>query len=518
MRKTQVAVINEVLYMDYKGESQRAIEKSLGISRNSIRKYLKIARKHGYGDKVNANDLIDIATKVSETIYKDKGRTSEIEGELKPVHKLIEELLQEKYMTHKQIHRKLDKEHNIQVNIRALNRYINKHFQVPIKSTVHLETVVGEEAQVDYGYAGLMHGLDGNLHKTYLFVMTLSHSRHRYVEFVQSQNEESWCQSHINAFEHFGAVPKRIILDNLKAGVIKAHIYDPVLNIAYQELSRFYNFIVDPAKARKPEHKGKVERSVLIAKQQLLAGCDYSDINHSNECAKEWSIHQVGQEICLSTGKKPYEAFIQEDKPSMICLPEKSFDIPQFRTAKVHKNHHVSVLGNYYSVPTDYIGQDVSIRLGLRNVEIYHDFKLIKTHIKLKGKGEWSTDQEDYHVQAKKYLDNTPEVCLKKAKDLNDGIYDYLNELLRVRSNTNLRKAQMVLRLVDIYGEERVGNACIRAFAYDNYEANCIKNILEKDLDSKGTQSCANKVVDINVSAYIRSPNEYSSSMEVNYG
>jgi hypothetical protein len=76
----------------------------------------------------------------------------------------------------------------------------------------------------------------------------------------------------------------------------------------------------------------------------------------------------------------------------------------------------------------------------------------------------------------------------------------------------------MVLRLVDIYGEERVGNACIRGFAYDNYEANCIKNILEKNLDSKGTQSCANKVVDINVSAYIRSPNEYSSSMEVNYG
>lgn len=92
-----MAAINEVLYLDYKGESQRAIEKSLGISRNSIRKYLKVARKHGYGDKVNANDLIDIAAKVSEIIYKDKGRASEIDSELKPVHKLIEELLQEIY-------------------------------------------------------------------------------------------------------------------------------------------------------------------------------------------------------------------------------------------------------------------------------------------------------------------------------------------------------------------------------------------------------------------------------------
>ena len=69
--------------------------------------------------------------------------------------------------------------------------------------------------------------------------MTLSHSRYRYVEFVTSQDQISWCQSHINAFNFFGAVPKIILLDNLKAGVIKPDIYDPIINKAIKNYHIF---------------------------------------------------------------------------------------------------------------------------------------------------------------------------------------------------------------------------------------------------------------------------------------
>jgi transposase len=60
-------------------------------------------------------------------------------------------------------------------------------------------------------------------------------------------------------------------LDNLKARVIKPDIYDPTLNETYSELSRFYSFTIDPTRVFKPEHKGKVERSIRIVKEQLMA-------------------------------------------------------------------------------------------------------------------------------------------------------------------------------------------------------------------------------------------------------
>ena len=65
----------------------------------------------------------------------------------------------------------------------------------------------------------------------------------------------TWVQCHINAFNFFGGVPKAVVLDNLKAGVVDADIYDPTINKNYAELERFYNFIADPAKVRTSEHK-----------------------------------------------------------------------------------------------------------------------------------------------------------------------------------------------------------------------------------------------------------------------
>ena len=130
---------------------------------------------------------------------------------------------------------------------KSLSRYLEYHFPKPLEYTVHIEAEPGIEAQVDYADVGIMFGK-----KTYVFIMTLSYSRYRYVEFVHSQNVKSWIKSHINAFEFFGAVPHTIVIDNLKSAVIKPNIYDPILNRSYAELSRHYNFVIDTAKVRKP--------------------------------------------------------------------------------------------------------------------------------------------------------------------------------------------------------------------------------------------------------------------------
>jgi transposase len=77
--------------------------------------------------------------------------------------------------------------------------------------------------------------------------MSLSYSRHRFVRFVFRQDIPRWIDCHIRAFEFFGAVPGSVVLDNIKAGVVKPDIYDPTLNRAYAELERHYGFVADPA-------------------------------------------------------------------------------------------------------------------------------------------------------------------------------------------------------------------------------------------------------------------------------
>ena len=210
MRTITVSIVKEILYQDFKGISQRKIAASLGISRTTVQKYCQLAASEGYNALLSNEKLEEIALKVHQIVYQPaSNREKKALNKISQHHDRIAELLTEKYITHKQIYRILSEE-GVKLSQRSLNRYISYHFPKQVKSTIHLKTKAGEEAQVDYAYVGILFN-----RKVYAFIMTLSHSRYRYVEFVTSQNTKSWIQSHINAFNFFGAVPKSVILDNL---------------------------------------------------------------------------------------------------------------------------------------------------------------------------------------------------------------------------------------------------------------------------------------------------------------
>jgi len=506
-----VPTVKEILYQDIKGKSHRQISKSLGVSRNTIKGYHDLAVSFGYNKLCSDTQLEAISLKVHETVYvKARNRHKPSIEAIQPYHQHIEQYLKEPWITHSQIYRLLN-EKGLISSSRSLTRYITQYFPKAATSTVHLETVAGDEGQVDYGYVGML-----NNRKIYAFVMTLAHSRYRYVEFVYSQNALSWAQSHINAFKFFGAVPKSVLLDNLKSGVIQADIYDPVINQTYAELERHYGFVADPAKARTPEHKGKVERSVRIVKEQVIAGRKFNSLDDLNAFAFNWCKNTISNEVCSSMGRTPLDVFTKEDFPAMLKLPSEEFDMPAWTTAKVHQDHHITVRGNFYSLPTEYIGQDVQVRIGLKTVRAYKEYKLVTTHIKAEGKGKWTTDKGHYPEHVAHYLAQGAEDCLESAKEIGEACFEFMQKITQNKSKTAVRKAQAVLRLKEQYTPERLENACFRSVSYDNYEFKSLSNILKNGLDDKTTQSFSVKKVAAN--SYLRAPEEYSSSMEVNHG
>lgn len=427
--------VKEILYQDIKGKSHRDISKSLGVSRNTIKGYHDLAVGFGYNKLCSNSEVERISVEVHEAIYvKARNRHKPSIDAIKPYHHNIEQYLNEAWITHTQIHRLL-KEKGLITSPRSLTRYISQHFPKAVKSTVHLETVAGEEGQVDYGFVGML-----NNRKIYAFVMTLAHSRYRYVEFVYSQSAVSWAQSHINAFKFFGAVPKAVLLDNLKSGVITADIYDPIINQTYAELERHYGFVADPAKARTPEHKGKVERSVRIVKEQIIAGRKFNTLDELNAFASNWCENIISHEVCSSMGRTPTDVFNKEDFPAMLNLPSEEFDMPTWTTAKVHQDHHITVRGNFYSLPTEYIGQDVQVRVGLKTVRAYQEHKLITTHIKAEGKGKWTTDKGHYPEHVAHYLAQGSDDCLESAKGIGDACFEFMQEIIKNKHKTAIRQ------------------------------------------------------------------------------
>ena len=92
-----------------------------------------------------------------------------------------------------------------------------------------------------------------------------------HAEALPSQGLPHWLGAHVRAFEFWGGAPAILVPDNLRAGVTKAHRYEPVLNASYAEMAAHYGTAVIPARPRKPRDKAKVEAGVLVVERWVLA-------------------------------------------------------------------------------------------------------------------------------------------------------------------------------------------------------------------------------------------------------
>ena len=118
-----MAEIREVIYQHSQGMSQRRISESLGMSRLTIRKYIKIAQECGYKEGVAPTNLDQLALKVHTKVYKEGQNPPKKSIEIiLPFHDHIKELRGEPWITHKQIHRLLSAE-GLLTSERSLGRY-----------------------------------------------------------------------------------------------------------------------------------------------------------------------------------------------------------------------------------------------------------------------------------------------------------------------------------------------------------------------------------------------------------
>lgn len=483
--------IIEVLYQYHQGISPRKISLSLHISRNTIRKYLQEAKNQCIDLRaIERDELPSVALKLSKKTHKTPsgGSIPISQLQLAPLHIEISNYLKERYMTIRQLWRLLKDEHQITACEATVGRYVNKYiFKHVIQPVMVLPTVSGFQAQVDFASVGLMYcPIEKRRRKAYAFIMTLSHSRMRFVYFVFRQDTQTWIDCHHRAFMFFGGVPKVIVLDNLKAGVLKPDLYDPTLNRAYAECARYYGFIADPAKVRTPEHKGKVERSVTIVKQQVIAGRHYKDIQVANQFSEIWCRETIAHVVCRTIGETPWSCFERDERAVLQTLPEEPFETPVWQAAIVQRDSHVAFQGSFYSVPVGYIETTLWLRANTRLLQIYtHENVCLKTHLRSLTKGKWITDWQDIPQEKRKYIFQTKEQLLSLAQEMGSSVHEFVMlTLAETLTETRKRKINYLFGLAEHYGAARLNAACHRALMFSNTDMKSIQRILKNGLDA----------------------------------
>jgi len=351
---------------------------------------------------------------------------------------------------------------------------------------VRVEVPPGSEGQVDFGYAGrTVDPASGALRKTWVFVLVLSWSRHLYAELVFDQRVETWLLCHRHAFAAFGGVPARIVLDNLKAAILRASVSDPGVQRAYRECALHYGFWIDPNPPRTPRLKGKVEQGgVHYVKRNFLAGREGERCDELNRKLHLWALHVAGQRVHGTTKDRPWERFQAVEQGALLPVPPVPYDLASWKQAVLHRDCYVVFEGAYYSAPYRLVGQSLWIRAGTRTLELFTaGHELVATHDRAPRPGARQTLLAHLPPQKVPGLVASRETCRTQAAGIGPATTELVEGLLTHRPEDRLRVAQRVLGLAATVGGDRLEQACARALHYGTPDYPTLQRILAAGLD-----------------------------------
>lgn len=392
------------------------------------------------------------------------------------------------------IHQRLRDDLGLQASESSLRRFIWANFEEEVaRDAVRVlrdTPPAGDEAQVDYGLLGRWADpVTGRVRRVWGFIMVLCFSRLMFLRPVLKMDEQSWVEAHVLAFEFFGGAVARVVPDNLKTGVIKPDLYDPLINKAFGEFALHYDTLIDPARLGKPRDKGRVERPVPYARDSFFAGreSEFKNMTHMCDEALRWCREVANLRQCRPLERiAPQVLFDAEEKDALLPLPTRPFELARWSTPTVYPDIHIKVGRALYSVPWRYIGKQVDAREGARVVEVFYEGKLIKTHARIERGRQ--TDPADYPPEKIAFFMRTPVWCRRRAAELGESVSELTDRLLSVNALYRLRQAQGLLHLADKYDADRLDAACRRAIAVGDPSYKTVKGILLAGTEHDGEE------------------------------
>ena len=503
-----MANVVEVLEHWAAGRPLRAIAFSLGLDRNTVRKYITPAREAGYGPAcgVPPEGWVAFVARVCPKL--GTARNNGLAwAELAARHDEIAEAL--KTNRPSTVWQRMHDDAGLQASLPSFRRYAlamlpDAYARRPRITVRRDDPPPGDEAQVDYGRLGKwVDPVTGEGMILHAFILVLSFSRHMFVAIVRRMDAATWIDCHLRAFAFFEAVPRRIILDNLKSGVLKPDLYDPLINRGYAELAHHVGCLIDPARAARPTDKPRVERQVPYVRESFWTGRTFGSLEEINRGAEQWCLKVAGLRRHGTTRTEPLLLFQTLEQPAMLPLPTTPFEVVTWVRAKVGRDCHAHVQSTLYSIAFRYVGQRLEVRVSSTLVRFYLGAHLVKAH--LRGRpGQRVTDWNDYPPEKAAFFQRTPAWCRQQAMQLGPHVHTAVSELLDEHHLHFLRQSQGIIRLAETYGVARLDAACQRALSYGNARYRTIKTILEKGLDPQPTGAVDHALA--SVGAFLRGP------------
>ena len=331
--------------------------------------------------------------------------------------------------------------------------------------------------QVDWGECGCVQ-VGNTTRKVSVLVVVLCYSRMTYIEFTLSQRKAEFYRGLVHSLEFFGASPRAIIFDNLKAAVINGSGRAACFHPEFLALCGYYRMQPIACERRDPESKGIVEANVRYVKRNALAGRSDQLVRFEDYVAfaPQWRDEIANVRKHETTRERPVDRF-QRERSLLRALPTIAFDTDEIVPAVVSPHARIEFDGNFYSTPPQFVRRPVTIRANRDVVRVLHEGEVVAQHVRCYQRRQLIVLPE-HRLAALSLRKRSRGTAVENEFDaLGPEARQFHLELKRqpIKTGVHLRRLMGLARL---YGTAELLAAIARALELATYDAAYVENLL----------------------------------------
>lgn len=348
LRMDQVYVIRHKVLVERR--SIRSVAREMGISRNTVSKYLETAvpaRKEPASRKRPVTGII--GPRIDRILSQWSGRVT-------PKQRL----------TGTRIHRQLLEE-GYQTGITVVRDYLREKRRRSAEVFIPLVHRPGDEGQVDFFEVTV--DMDGELRRAWKLLVHLPYSGRDFTWLYDACDQLSFLDGHVKAAGHFGGLPKRLIYDNLSAAVKRRVGIGSELTERFHALVSHYLF--EPCFARPGEghDKGSVESRGKTLRLQHLTPVPRGDNLREISLAVLDDVETAWRTRVLRDGRRCMDLWAEE-KQGLLPLPAAPFEARKTVLVPVSSKATVQIGSAIYSVPSGWARLEATAYVGVEDIRL----------------------------------------------------------------------------------------------------------------------------------------------------
>src|SRR5512135_1328619 len=358
-RMLEPDVVDRIRELSGQGLGSKRIARQLGISRNSVRRYLAGATV-GFQERLAVRRL--------------DGPT------LSEVHQLFGTVAEGNTVV---IQQELASR-GIHIDLRTLQRAVatlRQEERARALATVRFETPPGQQIQIDFGEKVVP--IAGQPVKVYLMTAVLGHSRRLYCRAFLAQRQDDWLEGLQGAFQHFGGLTEQVLCDNASP-LVTSHDRQSgqvVWNPGFETFCRDRGLTAKACRPRRARTKGKIERGVGYVKHNALAGRSFDSFAELELHLATWQVNVADRRIHGTTRERPAVRFERDERLALRPLPTRPLPVRTRRLKRrVSTDCFVDIDTVRYSVPFRHVRETVEAVIKEEKVEIWLRGTCIANH------------------------------------------------------------------------------------------------------------------------------------------